>query len=464
MRRSAILLPLFLVLAATACGAADEDVDVAGTTSNLSSESGSCSISREQILGSVSAARGEAITRGFKWFDDKVPYSQSAEHEGYRTDCSGFVSMCWDAGMPGETTASFPDSGKVTMLSSYDELVPGDALDAPGHHVVLFLGWNDSAKSGVCVIEQECTKCGMQFHVRSASSLKGEYKPMRAKKFAGDTAVNDSPGSAGSPSDGPSSADTPDEPAPTPTPKPKPKPNPNPTPITPTDPSGSPDPGGSACVPQTAQQACSTAFGLSGTECGTISDGCGGSVSCDTVPGLGCMAGETCIANQCKPAQTACVPKSAAAACAAAAASAGIECGMVDDGCGGAINCDSVPSFGCSGGATCTKANRCVKSDTPAPVSPNDPDSTSSKKNDPTGGTDVPIGKVEAQTGGEPGDDPPEAKSKTTPTSDKSAPSKKAASSGCSASASPVGGSGAGMSLLAFAFVAACLRRRRTEP
>jgi hypothetical protein len=66
------------------------------------------------------------------------------------------------------------------MLSSYDELAPGDAVDAPGHHVVLFVGWNDAAHTGLCVIEQESTALGMQFHVRSTESMQGEYQPMRS--------------------------------------------------------------------------------------------------------------------------------------------------------------------------------------------------------------------------------------------------------------------------------------------
>jgi MYXO-CTERM domain-containing protein len=450
MRPFVLLASSLFVLATAACADQGDDSEVAGESSNLTKSSGSCAISREQILGSVSAARRAAITRGFKWLDDNVPYSQSAQHEGYRTDCSGFVSMCWEAGSPGETTASFPGSGKVTMLSSYDELVPGDALDAPGHHVVLFLGWNDAAKSGICVLEQASTASDMQFRVRSTSSLKGEYKPMRAKKFAGDTAVND----------GPSLADPNDDTAPTPKPTPKPSPDPSANP--PQDPSSFPDPGpstdrGGACVAMTAQQACSAAFARSGTECGTISDGCGGSVSCDSVPGLGCLAGETCSANQCKPTQAACVPKSAADACGAAAAASGIECGMVGDGCGGQINCDRVPSFGCSGGATCSKANRCVKSDNSPAVSPNDPDSTA--KNDPSA-SEKNLGGNEAALG-EPGDE--SGDKQPTPKSDKEpAPKKTKASAGCSAAPNPASSTG-GTWLLGLGLALVWRLRRRRD-
>jgi hypothetical protein len=194
MRLLSLLLPALLVVAA--CSDAEDnaaaDSDVGDTTENLTASG--CAISRAQILGSVSPARQAAIKRGFTWFDDHVPYSQSKTHEGYRTDCSGFVSMSWELSKPGETTSSFGESSKYPKLSSYNDLVPGDALNAAGHHVVMFLGWNDKAKSGMCVIEQQCTKCGMQFHVRSTSSMKGEYKGMRAPQFVKDTSAK--PGGA----------------------------------------------------------------------------------------------------------------------------------------------------------------------------------------------------------------------------------------------------------------------------
>lgn len=40
-------------------------------------------------------ARTTIISRGQDWVDKHVPYSQTGSHDGYRTDCSGFVSMCW---------------------------------------------------------------------------------------------------------------------------------------------------------------------------------------------------------------------------------------------------------------------------------------------------------------------------------------------------------------------------------
>ena len=34
-------------------------------------------------------------SRGQVWVDKHVPYNHEGTYDGYRTDCSGFVSMCW---------------------------------------------------------------------------------------------------------------------------------------------------------------------------------------------------------------------------------------------------------------------------------------------------------------------------------------------------------------------------------
>jgi MYXO-CTERM domain-containing protein len=48
-------------------------------------------------------------------------------------DCSGFVSKCWDAG---HNTTSSMDT--ISSQISQASLLPGDALNTPGYHVVLF--------------------------------------------------------------------------------------------------------------------------------------------------------------------------------------------------------------------------------------------------------------------------------------------------------------------------------------
>ncbi|MBG0854980.1 peptidoglycan-binding protein [Streptomyces spinoverrucosus] len=95
--------------------------------------------------------RAEIIERAQKWVDAKVPYSMTSYWEdGYRQDCSGFVSMAWSLPQ-NEWTGSLHTFGtRITKA----ELQPGDMLlfhnpDNPqnGSHVVLFGGWVDSSRT-----------------------------------------------------------------------------------------------------------------------------------------------------------------------------------------------------------------------------------------------------------------------------------------------------------------------------
>ena len=193
MRLPLVLAP-FVFLGAACATEVTGDAGDEARGEVTSSVTGSCKASRAQILASVSGGRRTAIARGFTWLDADVPYSQSASYEGYRTDCSGFVSMCWETGTS-YTTLDFSNGGGASSkLSSYDDLLPGDALvrrSGGSGHVVLFLGWNDAKQTAACVLEQASTKSDMQFGVRSTSSLKsGGFKAIRADKLDGESAVS----------------------------------------------------------------------------------------------------------------------------------------------------------------------------------------------------------------------------------------------------------------------------------
>lgn len=91
------------------------------------------------------------------------------------------------------------------------------------------------------------------------------------------------------------------------------------------------------CTPSTAAQVCT------GT-CGIFDDGCGGQIDCDTASnGMGgtyaCPAGYSCNMGMCS--SNACVPIPSATVCAG-------KCGILSDGCSGSYNCD-----GTNGGVTC---------------------------------------------------------------------------------------------------------------
>lgn len=175
----------------TAC--TSEVGDLGSDTGDVSSalNSSRCTLSKASILAKAKGARRVAIERGFTWYDAKVPYSQSKwrndENGKYRTDCSGFVSMCWQLGTS-YTTAEFNSGGAGTSrIGAYSNLLPGDGLvrrSGGSGHIVLFLGWNDAAGQSACVLEQASTAQDMQFRVRTKASLtSGGYKAIRADRL-----------------------------------------------------------------------------------------------------------------------------------------------------------------------------------------------------------------------------------------------------------------------------------------
>ncbi len=154
-----------------------------------------------------------------------------------------------------------------------------------------------------------------------------------------------------------------------------------------------------SCVPQSAAALCAAAKAKRGVECGTISNGCGGTVSCDSVAGFGCANGESCgvrgIANRCdkKQAPDECKAlgkncNTITSACTGATVSCGdcapgqvcntngvcgppctaktctdfaaFQCGTFDDGCGSTVKCGSCPSGVCDQTSkTCCNAFTC---------------------------------------------------------------------------------------------------------
>jgi hypothetical protein len=123
---------------------------------------------------SLAISRQDVLRRGRVWIDAKVPYSQSRfatdtgaliptttpspSRQGYRTDCSGFVSMALglksSSGLPRSfNTASLDD---VLVQIDKEQLKPGDVILRPSDlvisgrrvsygHAVLFVNWVDAA-------------------------------------------------------------------------------------------------------------------------------------------------------------------------------------------------------------------------------------------------------------------------------------------------------------------------------
>ncbi|MEM2832823.1 MAG: discoidin domain-containing protein [Candidatus Caldarchaeum sp.] len=97
-------------------------------------------------------SREEIRHRAQVWVAARVPYSQTNYRDGYRTDCSGFVSYAWRlqdrAGRPlSLTTRTLPE---VSYPIRKDELQSGDILlnpDPPYNHVVIFDRWANDQRT-----------------------------------------------------------------------------------------------------------------------------------------------------------------------------------------------------------------------------------------------------------------------------------------------------------------------------
>jgi len=96
-------------------------------------------------------ARATMIARAAVWVNAKVPYNIDGRYDGYREDCSGYVSYIWELGGPGRVTQTLPGvSHKITKA----ELAEGDIILDTAEHVVLFGGWADSAKTQYTAYEE----------------------------------------------------------------------------------------------------------------------------------------------------------------------------------------------------------------------------------------------------------------------------------------------------------------------
>ena len=136
--------------------------------------------------GSMQAAatavtRQEIIARAKHWVDVGVEYDNYTSFEGYRKDCSGFVSMAWKLG----TSATTRTLDNYATTITKEQLLPGDALlwvnPDPNQmgHVRIFGGWLDGAKSRFWVYEQTPPRAVYREYSWSTSVANG-YRPIRA--------------------------------------------------------------------------------------------------------------------------------------------------------------------------------------------------------------------------------------------------------------------------------------------
>lgn len=110
------------------------------------------------LANSKKLTREQILARGKTWVDVNVKYTQGGtftnQYGTYRRDCSGFVSMAWGlnpSGMSAPSTRTLPS---FATEISYDDLQPGDILNDPGNHAILFTGWNNVARTSITSYEQ----------------------------------------------------------------------------------------------------------------------------------------------------------------------------------------------------------------------------------------------------------------------------------------------------------------------
>lgn len=148
-----------LIAAVPACVGDPNDVNFDDPWEDYAVEALTSACTPNAIRAGTPAGRRAIIDRALDWVERRVMYSQTPQsrYGGYRTDCSGFVSMTWGLPAPGNTTHSFaggPWDNRRSRRIGWDELEPGDALNNPQHHIMLFAGWLDENHTRFCSIEE----------------------------------------------------------------------------------------------------------------------------------------------------------------------------------------------------------------------------------------------------------------------------------------------------------------------
>ncbi|MEU2307376.1 peptidoglycan-binding protein [Streptomyces misionensis] len=136
-------------------------------------------------VGTPHTTRDAIIKRAKSWVTAKVPYSMNRYWtDGYRQDCSGYVSMAWGLNS-NQWTGSLAKYGVKIKKS---QLQPGDILlhhntadPQQGSHVVIFGGWTDATHTSYKVYEQTPPHTRSQTTPYPYWNHTGGYVPYRYK-------------------------------------------------------------------------------------------------------------------------------------------------------------------------------------------------------------------------------------------------------------------------------------------
>ncbi|MGC9411160.1 NlpC/P60 family protein, partial [Streptomyces sp. DZ1-3] len=147
--------------------------------------------SRTAAAAAPTITRSDVIERAKSWVGIGLEYSWTGSHAGYRTDCSGYVSMAWHLSSS-LTTDTFAGAGVIESISKGD-LKAGDALlndnSGANGHVALFEKWANSSQTSYWGYEFT----GSGVHHREIPypyfSGYGTFKPVRNKSVIDDVVV-----------------------------------------------------------------------------------------------------------------------------------------------------------------------------------------------------------------------------------------------------------------------------------
>ncbi|WP_260610740.1 hypothetical protein [Streptomyces sp. WAC06614] len=158
---TAVLCAGSVALAAPPAPAAP--VPTVATTSTVTSAA-TAAASAAAAEAAPRLTRAQVLARAKTWLTAAngrpVPYSQTKRwKDGYRQDCSGYVSMALGLPKPGPNTVSLKNDGFTRRIAMRD-LAPGDLIikadsnSADRRHVVIFDGWADQAHTRYKSYEQ----------------------------------------------------------------------------------------------------------------------------------------------------------------------------------------------------------------------------------------------------------------------------------------------------------------------
>ncbi|MFE5207424.1 peptidoglycan-binding protein [Streptomyces sp. NPDC056600] len=149
-----------------------------------------------ETKAAATITRDQMIARAQTWLTANngkpVPYSMERNwKDGYRQDCSGYVSMALALNKPGLNTVGLATNSSVTKrLSSVSQLQKGDLLidysttDGDFRHVVIFEKWANTAHSAYWAYEQRGTY-GTTHRQLKYGIGNDNYDPFRPVKFGG---------------------------------------------------------------------------------------------------------------------------------------------------------------------------------------------------------------------------------------------------------------------------------------